>query len=74
MNYIVCSIFDKVTGLYGDLKLFTNVSSAIRWFKGFENEKVFTDLQLFKLGTFNVESGDFSLEKEFLLNGYVKEG
>lgn len=59
MNYNIYSIFDRVTGNYGDLCLFRNDEDAKRRVAYSMKENPYKeDLQLYCLGEYNVETGE----------------
>lgn len=61
MNYIVCSLFDEKTRLFGSPMIFINRDEAIRYFAFVINEDknriVSKDLVLYKICDFNSLSG-----------------
>lgn len=69
-NVLLYSIKDCVTGCFSDIKLFVNQAQAERWFDNFCSEsKIASDLQLFILGNFDVESGEIIADLHFIKNG-----
>lgn len=53
------SVYDRVSGSYSDIKLFTKKELAVRWFNNFKNESPFaSDLDLYYLGEYNLDTGD----------------
>lgn len=78
MIYFIYSIFDKVTGNYLAPFYQINDASAERFFvnvsKAPDNLGVSSDWQLYKLGTFNSETGVVQgLEKPYFLRGIDNE-
>lgn len=66
----IYSIKDVVSGSFGNLVLQANDQLAIRTFKGIcQDSKIAKDLQLFKMGSFNVEEGKIESKVEFLIGG-----
>lgn len=61
MNYIVCSLFDEKTRLFGSLMLFVNIDEAKRYFAFVVNEDknrlISKDLILYKICDFDSSSG-----------------
>lgn len=70
MIYEIYSIKDTVTGNFSDIKIFNNEASAVRWFRGLCDEsKIGQDLQLYCLGTYNIENGEIHCLVDFIANG-----
>lgn len=70
MIMFVYSIKDVVSGLFGNLVLLSNDQLAKRTFKGIcEDSKIAKDLQLYKIGSFNTETGEFVNKIEFIGGG-----
>ena len=70
MNYKIFSIKDTVTGQFSKPELFVNDMHAVRWFDGICSEsKIKGDLQLYLLGTFDIETGDIISEVKFVQGG-----
>lgn len=66
----IYSIKDVVSGHFGQLMLQSLDQLAIRTFKGIcEDSKISKDLQLFKLGSFDTETGIIENKVEFILGG-----
>lgn len=61
MNYLVFSLFDEKTRLFGNLLMFTTYEEAERYFAFLvtedKNRLVCKDLVLFEVGTFNNSTG-----------------
>lgn len=59
MELYIFAIYDKIAQTYSELKLENNIGTAHRWFSGvMAQAKVDpTDFDLFRLGTYNVDSG-----------------
>lgn len=73
---IVCSLFDRVSGIYSAPMTFQNIDCA----KRFMNEKFYnnisaSDYELYSLGFFNIETGEVILEssKNFICRGVYNE-
>ncbi|WGL31368.1 nonstructural protein [Dipodfec virus UOA04_Rod_986] len=73
MVYGLYSIFDKVAGMYGNPFVQLNDNTAIRYFKSQMNQVQFepTDFDLYKVGTFEPESGAVANTLEFIVHGEV---
>ena len=57
IKYAIYSIKDVVTGNFSDIQAFVNRDQAIRYFKGLCAEsKIKTDLQLFELGEYDIQT------------------
>lgn len=70
MIYSIYSVKDVVSGSFTDILPFSNEAMAIRYFKGLCSEsKIKNDLQLYKLGTYNIETGDIVSSVEFIAGG-----
>lgn len=71
MIYDIYSIKDVVAGKFYDLMLFENEELAIRFFKQFASESKFAkDLQLFKVGEFDVKLGEIdNMDPYFVICG-----
>lgn len=73
MDIIIVSIFDRVSGLYGNPSFAINLQTAIREFNYLmSNAKmVAQDCDLYKLGIFNTISGEIkALDKPEFLTRY----
>lgn len=61
MNYIICTIYDEKTCLFGNLMLFSTEEEAIRYFSFLVNEDknrlICKDLVLYTVGMFDNKSG-----------------
>lgn len=74
MKFLVFSVKDVVSGQFSDLKLFNNKDVALRWYNGLLKEsQIAKDLQLYQIGIFDVEKGDFVSKFEFVQGGVVNE-
>lgn len=74
MKFEIYSVKDIAGGQFSDLKCFINEPVAIRWFNGLCTEsKIASDLQLYKLGNYNVESGQIEPCCEFVKGGVDSE-
>ena len=70
MVYDIYSVKDVVTGNFSDITPFVNKDSAIRWFRGLCAEsKISSDLQLYKLGIYYIETGVIESSVEFVMGG-----
>lgn len=70
IKYAIYSIKDVVTGNFSDIQAFVNRDQAIRYFKGLCAEsKIKTDLQLFELGEYDIQTGEIVSKVEFILGG-----
>lgn len=68
--YFLYAVKDVVTGKFSKPDLFVNEASALRWFDQLVNEsKIGKDLQLFMLGTMNIETGDIQTQLIFKKGG-----
>lgn len=68
------SVKDVVGGSFSDIKLFNNTDVAKRWYNGLLAEsKIAKDLQLYKLGTYNTDTGEVTPGFEFVQGGSVVE-
>ena len=69
------SIFDRVSHTYSAPVVAENQAVAVRWFNGSmsQNPIVAPDCQLFKLASFDVESGVLVPCNEFVCNYEVKD-
>lgn len=63
MDYLVYSLFDEKTRLFGNLMMFNTNDEALRYFAFLVNEDknklICRDLILFSIGTYNTSSGVF---------------
>lgn len=63
MVYLVYSLFDEKTRLFGNLMMFTTTDEAIRYFAFLVNEDknklICKDLSLFLIGNYNTTTGAF---------------
>lgn len=59
MEMLVCSIFDRVTGVYSEPLFAINEASAVRRFNFImaNSQMVSSDCQLFALGVFESDTG-----------------
>lgn len=70
IKYAIYSIKDVVTGNFSDIQCFVNRDQAIRYFKGLCAEsKIKTDLQLFELGEYDIQTGEIVSKVEFIIGG-----
>lgn len=73
MQYGMYSIKDVVVGNFGQIQLFNNDHAAKRWFLNLcKTTDVAGDLELFKVGVFDVETGEILPALEFLIGGTKK--
>lgn len=76
MKYQIYTIKDVLSGSMTDLLLFANDEMAIRYFNGLcQESKIKDDLQLFKLGEYETETGNITSSVKFIKGGvdYAKE-
>lgn len=74
MKFEIYSVKDVVSGQFTKLELFNNIDVAKRWYNGLLAEsKIAKDLQLYKLGEYNVETGEIIASVEFVQGGAVNE-
>lgn len=74
MNFILFSVKDIVSNQFSNIEMFTNEEVAKRWYNNLLKEsKIASDLQLYKVGTFNIESGAVISCFEFVQGGVVNE-
>lgn len=74
-KYYICSIKDNVIGQFSELNMFVNEAQAKRHFNLVcSQSKVKNDLQLYKLGSYDLETGEIVNDVEFLVNGCDVEG
>ena len=68
MIYEVYSIKDVVAGQLSEPRLFINGAVAERWFQTsfVDKSEIATDLQLWRIGTFNSETGEIVSAPEFV--------
>lgn len=67
---IVVAIKDVVVGEFGDLGTFKTLEVAIRAFDVSTQKSPYAkDLQLFKIGDFNIDSGELVPDFKFIKNG-----
>ena len=53
------TVYDKVSGSFSDIKLFTKEELAVRWFNNFKKESPFgLDLDLYYLGEYNLDTAE----------------
>ena len=75
MRYEIFSIKDCVAGTFGAFMLFNNTAVAERWFDSIcrDSKDVAKDLQLFKLGYTNLETGDITSCVTFVKSGVITD-
>lgn len=73
MKYEMFTIKDIVVGNFGSIVLLPNSAVAERWFDGVcqKDRNVAKDLQLFKLGTYNIETGEIISVTTFVKSGVI---
>lgn len=70
MKFEIYSIKDSVTGQFADIRPMVNRAQAIRWFDDFCGEsKIGRDLQLYSLGSYDVQTGEITSSVEFVKGG-----
>jgi len=75
MDAIQCSIYDEKSGVYGNLFSAPSVPHAKRTFSDFVNDSGTiigmhpADFTLFKIGVFDIQSGNFVVLRDVLGNG-----
>lgn len=70
MIYEIYSIKDTCTGLLNEPKCFFNEPQAQRWFTQLcEKSEIKVDLQLFRLGTLDIKTGEIVSDCEFICAG-----
>lgn len=73
MIYKIYSIKDAVAGQFSEPRIFMNEGLAVRWFKNLcEKSEIASDLALYYLGEYDLESGAISSASEFVMNGVVE--
>jgi hypothetical protein len=71
---LMFSVKDVVSGQFSRIELFNNNEVALRWYNGLLAEsKIAKELQLYCLGTYNLETGDVLPQLEFVQGGTVSE-
>lgn len=75
MVYYMFTVKDIVAGTFSDIKLFANEQLAKRWYNQLLAEsKIAKDLQLYCIGTFNIETGLLlTTEPNFIQGGLINE-
>lgn len=72
MMYELFTVKDCCSGLCGEINIFNNRAMAERWFDGLCREsKIASDLQLFYLGTYDLEQGIIKNKVEFIKGGVL---
>lgn len=67
MKYELYSVKDVLTGSMNGIQTFVNKDVAVRWFKGLvEESKIAKDLQLFCLGTYDIQTGIIESNVDFI--------
>lgn len=75
MIFNVYSIKDVLSGKMAQLELFNNDQMAKRYFANICSEsKIKNDLQLFRVGSFNLDTGEIKADFEFICGGADFEG
>lgn len=70
MSYNLYSIYDKVAGTYASVQVNVKDELAVRDFKELCKKSPFgCDLALYRLGTYNVDTGVIVSDVQFLVNG-----
>ena len=70
MKYQLFSIKDVLSGAFNEILIFQNVELAKRYFQNLCAEsKIKNDLQLFRLGEYDVETGITSTATDFIMSG-----
>lgn len=70
MKYELYSVKDVLSGNVGEIVIMPNEAMARRWFAGLCSEsKIKNDLQLYRLGTYNVQTAEIVSAPEFILGG-----
>lgn len=69
------SIKDTVVGTFGSIVLLSNSATAERWFDGVcqKDRNVAKDLQLYKLGSYNIETGEIISVTTFVKSGVTSD-
>lgn len=68
--YYLMAVKDSVTGIFSKPELFVNFEAGERWFKQLVSEsKIGKDLQLYSLGSINIETGEIHSQVIFKLGG-----
>lgn len=72
MKLVATSMFDRVTNSYSDIKLYVNEEHAKREHCALLNsvvdKPVIKDIQIFRVGYFNTDTGEFEPSKDFIAN------
>ena len=70
ITYGIYSIKDTVTGNFSDIIIMVNEEAAKRYFMGLcQESKIKNDLQLYCLGSYNVETGEIESKVDFIVGG-----
>lgn len=70
MKYFLFSVKDVLSGNLTGIELFANESLAVRWFNGLcQESKIKDDLQLFKLGEYDTQTGKIKSSVKFIKAG-----
>lgn len=70
----IYSVKDVVAGNFSNLEMFVNKEVALRWFNQLLKEsKIAGDLQLYCLGTYDINTGVIVADVEFVQGGVVNE-
>lgn len=73
MIYKIYSVKDAVAGQFSEPRIFINEGLAVRWFKNLcEKSDISSDLSLYYLGEYDLESGSISSAPEFVMNGVLE--
>lgn len=74
MLFQMYSVKDIVSAQFSNVEMFANEQVAKRWFNNLLKEsKIASDLQLYKVGTFNIQSGEVIADFEFVQGGVLNE-
>lgn len=67
MKYELYAVKDVLTGSMNGIQIFANKDVGVRWFKGLaEESKIAKDLQLFCLGTYDIQTGIIESNVDFI--------
>lgn len=70
IKYLIYSIKDTITGNFSDIIPMVNEEAAKRYFNGLcQESKIKNDLQLFCLGSYDIETGEIESKVEFIIGG-----
>ena len=73
MIYKIYSVKDAVAGQFSEPRIFMNEGLAVRWFKNLcEKSEIASDLALYYLGEYDLESGAIVSAPEFVMNGVLE--